>query len=92
MAKKLSKSLTAANLAPNLDQGSLLIDGEERWVYEEAVAEVEAIVTRIESGQLDLAEVFTEFATAVKQLQRCQAFLEQKQQEVDLLIETLEGS
>lgn len=92
MAKKLSKSLTATNLAPNLDQGRPLIDSEDGWVYEEAVAEVEAIVARIESGQLDLAEVFTEFATAVKQLQRCQAFLEQKQQEVDLLIETLEGS
>lgn len=90
MAKKLSKSPATTDL----EQGTLLVDGLvdglEGWVYEEAVAEVEAIVARIESGQLDLADVFTEFATAVKQLQRCQAFLEQKQQEVDLLIETLE--
>ncbi|WP_448562908.1 exodeoxyribonuclease VII small subunit [Trichothermofontia sp.] len=62
----------------------------EPWTYEGAVAQVEAIVNRIESGELDLVDVFTEFAIAVKQLQRCQDFLEQKQQEVDLLIETLE--
>lgn len=88
MAKKLSKSPATTEQ----DQGDLLIDGLDGWVYEEAVAEVEAIVARIEAGQLDLADVFTEFATAVKQLQRCQAFLEQKQQEVGLLIETLEDS
>jgi len=78
MVRKSAKSLEA-----NESQA-------EAWTYEEAVAQVEAIVARIESGQLDLADVFTEFATAVKQLQRCQDFLEQKQQEVDLLIETLE--
>ncbi len=88
MAKKLSKSPATTEQ----DQGDLLIDGLDGWVYEEAVAEVEAIVARIEAGQLDLADVFTEFATAVKQLQRCQAFLEQKQQEVGLLLETLEDS
>ncbi len=88
MAKKPSKSPAATDLS----QGDLLVDGQGDWVYEEAVAEVEAIVARIESGQLDLADVFTEFATAVKQLQRCQTFLEQKQQEVDLLIETLEDA
>lgn len=88
MTKKLSKSLAATNL----DQDNFLGDAEDGWVYEEAVAEVEAIVARIESGQLNLAQVFTEFATAVQQLQRCQTFLEQKQQEVDLLIETLEDA
>ena len=59
------------------------------WTYEEAVATVETIVANLESGQLPLAEVLTQFEQAVQTLQRCEAYLAAKRSQVDLLIETL---
>ncbi|MBD2665757.1 exodeoxyribonuclease 7 small subunit [Richelia sinica FACHB-800] len=58
--------------------------------YEEKVAEIEQIITRIEKGELQLADVFAQFATAVEYLRQCENFLQQRQQQVDLLIETLQ--
>lgn len=63
---------------------------QEGWNYEAAVAEVEEIITRIEAGELELEEVFEQFATAVEYLRQCETFLQQRQQQMDLLIETLE--
>jgi exodeoxyribonuclease VII small subunit len=65
------------------------IDLPEQWHYEETVAEVEAILAKIEGGELDLADVFTNFSTAVEYLRQCEAFLSDRQKQVDLLIETL---
>ena len=59
------------------------------WNYEATVAKVEKIINQIESGQLELADVFEEFSTAVAYLRQCEDFLAQKQQQMDLLIETL---
>ncbi|XGV96725.1 MAG: exodeoxyribonuclease VII small subunit [Leptolyngbya sp. BL-A-14] len=59
------------------------------WSYEETVRQVEAIMTRIESGELELADVFDQFATAVSYLRQCELFLSQRQQQMELLIETL---
>ncbi|MBF2067823.1 MAG: exodeoxyribonuclease VII small subunit [Calothrix sp. C42_A2020_038] len=62
----------------------------EEWSYEAKVAEIDSIIARIETGQLDLAEVFEQFATAVQYLKECDSFLQTKQQQVDILIETLQ--
>jgi exodeoxyribonuclease VII small subunit len=62
----------------------------ENWHYESAVAEIETIIGKIESGNLDLEEVFGQFAQAVKSLQQCESFLAQRQTQIDLLIETLD--
>jgi exodeoxyribonuclease VII small subunit len=62
---------------------------EEGWNYEAKVAEIEGIITRIEAGELELEAVFDQFATAVEYLRQCETFLQQRQQQVDLLIETL---
>jgi exodeoxyribonuclease VII small subunit len=59
------------------------------WNYEETVRQVEVIMAQIESGELDLADVFDQFAIAVKHLRQCEEFLGQRQQQMDLLIETL---
>ncbi|BAY32330.1 exodeoxyribonuclease VII small subunit [Nostoc carneum NIES-2107] len=59
------------------------------WNYEDKVAEIEQIITRIETGELELEEVFVQFTTAVENLRQCENFLQQRQQQVDLLIETL---
>lgn len=61
----------------------------DAWKYEVAVAEVESIISRIEAGELELEEVLKQFTQAVDQLKQCETFLQQRQQQVDLLIETL---
>ncbi|MEQ8971063.1 MAG: exodeoxyribonuclease VII small subunit [Coleofasciculus sp. C1-SOL-03] len=59
------------------------------WNYEATVAQVETIIEQIERGELELAEVFDQFASAVEYLRQCEAFLQQRQQQMDVLIETL---
>lgn len=60
------------------------------WKYESAVEQVEAIVDRLEAGELELGEVFEQFQQAVQSLSHCEQFLQEKQEQVTLLIETLE--
>lgn len=65
------------------------MESQEDWNYKAAVAKVEAIVVQIEAGELDLEEVFDQFAAAIEYLRQCETFLQERQQQVDLLIETL---
>ncbi|MBE9198558.1 MULTISPECIES: exodeoxyribonuclease VII small subunit [unclassified Nodularia (in: cyanobacteria)] len=64
-------------------------DSMAAWNYEGKVLEIEEIIARIEAGELDLQEVFEQFSTAVESLRQCESFLQQRQQQVNLLIETL---
>ncbi|MBW4674468.1 MAG: exodeoxyribonuclease VII small subunit [Nostoc sp. CreGUA01] len=64
-------------------------DSMEGWNYEAKVIEIEGIIARIEAGELELEEVFDQFGKAVEYLRQCESFLQQRQQQVDLLIETL---
>jgi exodeoxyribonuclease VII small subunit len=57
--------------------------------YEEKVAQVEEILGEIESGELELTAVFSQFAIAVESLQQCESFLSQQREQVDLLLENL---
>lgn len=59
------------------------------WNYEITLAEVAAIVDRLETGELPLGEVFDQFQRAVQALNQCEQFLQEKQAQADLLIETL---
>ncbi|MGF1567470.1 MAG: exodeoxyribonuclease VII small subunit [Nodosilinea sp.] len=61
----------------------------ESWSYEAAVAAVETIIADLESGQLPLATVLTQFEQAVQALQQCETYLSEKQNQVNVLIETL---
>ena len=65
------------------------MESQEDWNYKAAIAKVEAIVVQIEAGELDLEEVFDQFAAAIEYLRQCETFLQERQQQVDLLIETL---
>lgn len=60
------------------------------WNYETTIAELETRINQIESGNLPLEAVFTEFAIAVEQLKTCEAFLNDGKERMNLLIETLE--
>ena len=67
----------------------------EDWCYEDTLARVEDITGQLEAGDLSLADVFEQFSEAVIALQQCDQFLQAKQAEATLLIETLvdgEGS
>ncbi len=59
------------------------------WNYETTVSQIETTLNQIERGDLDLADVFEQFTSAIAQLKQCEQFLGDRQQQVDLLIETL---
>lgn len=59
------------------------------WNYEETVDRIEAIIDRVESGELPLEEVFEQFAVAVECLQECEGFLARGKDKMDLAIELL---
>jgi exodeoxyribonuclease VII small subunit len=61
----------------------------EDWSYEDTVAYVEDIINQIEMGEMDLARVFEQFASAVRHLRQCETFLQQQKQHMGLLMETL---
>lgn len=61
----------------------------ENWSYETTINTVAAVIAELESGQLPLADVIAQFELAVQSLQQCEAYLAEKQQQVDVLIETL---
>lgn len=56
------------------------------WNYEETVDRIEAIIDRVESGELPLEEVFEQFAVAVECLQECEGFLARGKDQMDLAI------
>lgn len=61
------------------------------WSYEDTLSQIESITTQLETGELPLADVFEQFAEAVGSLQQCDQFLQSKQKQASLLIETLVG-
>ena len=61
------------------------------WNYEETLVRIETITNQLEAGELPLADVFEQFEEAVGALQQCDRFLQAKQKQASLLIETLAG-
>ncbi len=53
--------------------------------FESAVAELESIVTNMESGQLSLEEALASYRRGAELLKFCQATLQEAQQQVKLL-------
>lgn len=83
--KKSSTPIDAPAIATPTRSQTLPSD----WHYEGTVRELESIISRIESGELELAEVFQQFAQAVEYLNQCETFLNHHQQQADLMIEML---
>jgi len=67
-----------------------MIDSQLDWNYEATVDRIEAIIERVESGELPLEQVFEEFSVAVEYLQECENFLARGKEKMDLSIEILE--
>ena len=53
--------------------------------FEEAIANIENIVDKLESGELDLTDSLKQYEIGVKQLRQCHQTLEQAEQKVTLL-------
>ncbi len=62
---------------------------KKTWNYEETVDGVEEILAAIEGGDLELTEVFSQFAVAVDRLNQCETFLAAQREQVELLLENL---
>ena len=62
---------------------------KKTWNYEETVDGIEEILGAIEGGDLELTEVFSQFAVAVDRLEQCENFLTQQREQVELLLENL---
>jgi exodeoxyribonuclease VII small subunit len=62
---------------------------KKAWNYEETVEGVEEILAAIEGGDLELTEVFSQFAVAVDRLNQCENFLATQREQVELLLENL---
>ncbi len=75
--------LPVAQKAPKPDSAP---DPAEGPAFEQALAEVESIIQRIEEGQLGLEEQIAEYERGVRLLRRCREVLtraEQRVQEID---------
>jgi exodeoxyribonuclease VII small subunit len=62
---------------------------KKAWNYEETVEGIEEILAAIEGGNLELTEVFSQFAVAVDRLNQCENFLAVQREQVELLLENL---
>lgn len=58
---------------------------QQEPTFEEALQEAEAIVTRIESGQIGLEESIRQFEKAMGLLRRCRDILKKAEQRVEEL-------
>lgn len=72
-----------SDLNPDIESTS------QEWSYEATVKEIESTIAQIESGDLDLADLFNRFEVAVTRLRQCETFLVERQRQMDILIETL---
>jgi exodeoxyribonuclease VII small subunit len=66
-----------------------MVAKKQKWNYEQTVERVEEILEAIEGGELELTEVFSQFAVAVESLQQCENFLSAQREQVELLLEHL---
>ena len=63
---------------------------EESMTYEQALAELEALIERIERGEIGLEESLAEYRRGAALLKRCRAILETAEQQIEQL--TADGS
>jgi exodeoxyribonuclease VII small subunit len=57
---------------------------------EKSLEELEALVTRLESGDLPLEQALKEFERGVKLTRQCQSALQQAEQKVEILLKKTE--
>ena len=63
---------------------------EESMTYEQALAELESLIERIERGEIGLEESLAEYRRGTALLTRCRAILDTAEQQIEQL--TADGS
>jgi exodeoxyribonuclease VII small subunit len=61
------------------------------WNYEEVQQRVVEIVDLLERGDLPLDDAFGQFAVGVDLLSQCDRFLQEKEAQIESIVETLTG-
>lgn len=85
MAKKRSDDGDSAGTSDPKSSGSSPAAPRDPRRFESAVDEIEQIVQRLESGQLDLGESLQQYARGIETLQECHRLLEDAERRVTLL-------
>lgn len=66
---------------------------DKQPTFEEAIADLESITDRIETGQIPLAECLTQYEKGMKLIKRCESLLSAAERRVaELTIKTGEAS
>jgi exodeoxyribonuclease VII small subunit len=65
-----------------------MVEGGKRkkFKFEQAISELEAIVNRLDSGDLSLEQMLEDFETGVRLVKDCQRYLAQAQKRVEMLV------
>lgn len=84
MAERTSKSAKQPSPDPTPSSKSVGVEAET-LTFERAVERLEAIIGRIESGEIGLEQSIREYEHGVALLKRCRAILEQAEQRVEEL-------
>jgi exodeoxyribonuclease VII small subunit len=58
---------------------------KKKPTFEEALEQLEAIVTRIEEGEVSLEDSIAQYAEGIKLVKRCRGILDQAEQKIQLL-------
>ena len=64
---------------------------EKEKTFEENLKELEALVKRLEDGELELDESLKIYEQAIEIRERCRKFLEESERKVQILMETAQG-
>lgn len=64
----------------------------EQLSFEQALAELEAVIDRIESGEVGLEESLKQYEAGMAMVQRCRAVLDKTEKRIAELTENTDGS
>ncbi len=77
----------AISTPPSTGHGEMIMKNEvENMVFEEAFQELEAIVSKLESGDLTLEESIEMYEMAASLRDRCREILDQAERRVEMLV------
>jgi exodeoxyribonuclease VII small subunit len=83
---------TLCTVAPSVTAALAMSTSEKPSIggLEKSLEELEALVTRLESGDLPLEQALKEFERGVKLTRQCQSALQQAEQKVEILLKKTE--
>ena len=67
------------------------MSSEKKFNLEKSLAELEALVEELESGDLPLEKAMKKFEDGIKLTRGCQAALKEAEQKVDILLQSAGG-